>query len=302
MTSPLTQSSRVLQQKIPGYARWASEKRAWVEECERHRPASLLSDLNEATRAAFELLTREQEATRALVEAQNRKLQILENGQKAILAGQNEILAFIRTRPPPAQQAAPQAAPPPPATPALPSINDVLGQRPVEPPIATKMPTSFVRVEEEWRNMELGKYARASLGKTPVAQAYKKRKYLYGIIVSRQATGGQSFAEAAASLDRERGQQTLSQFFREHHGANDTIVRRQKRTRPPSNNDETPPRRVVQRPAVPRVRPAPQGHAPYVNGLPFAQWAAQQDPRGGRTPWEQHGRQAPGRDWEGYNF
>jgi hypothetical protein len=146
---------------------------------------------------------------------------------------------------------------------------------------------------EAFRNFKF----RNTTAATSVAQAFTKRKYLYDTIVQR-CEPQQRLEDAAASLDRARGTMTMTAFHRHLHAADESIVRRRRRR--DDSEEEVPRRRAPpplpaprparrHRPPLARRRPAarrvaaPNLNRPFtrpavlIDGMPAAQFRAQQD-------------------------
>ena len=98
------------------------------------------------------------------------------------------------------------------------------------------MPKSFVLLLAEWRNRGLEEFRRYSFppGNASLAQAYKKRKYLFDTISGgeERQLGVLALEESARALDRRRGAVTMATFYRTLHESDTQIVRREKRRRP----------------------------------------------------------------------
>jgi hypothetical protein len=112
------------------------------------------------------------------------------------------------------------------------SVNDALLPTPLlGTHIDTKMPKSFVLLLGEWRNRGLGEFRNFKFRNSSspaLSQAYAKRKYLYDTCAKR----GGSLDDTDRALDQESGALSMTQFYRQLHDGDDTIVRHQKRPNP----------------------------------------------------------------------
>jgi hypothetical protein len=169
-------------------------------------------------------------------------------------------------------------------------LNEALRNTPRLPAFGKRMPRSFVLLLAEWENRGLEEFRNVSFrntdAPTALAQAYAKRKYLYDAIVEG-CTPGESLQQAASSLDRARGEMSMTNFYRHLHSADGTIVRRRRRRgeeaeealprrRPPPPMRAAPHPRPP-RPPIVRRRVMGQQHRPQlagamIDGIPARQW------------------------------